>query len=243
VERREVIPLPWSHSALGDFKNCPKAYYEKRVAKSVVDAGNDAGAAGDYTHKAFEAYLKDRTPLPTTYPDNIRDWPLGLKPPVAYRGYLDSLLAEPGEMFPECKYALTKKLEPCDWMAPDAWCRCIIDVLLLDGENARIVDHKTGKRKNDLAQLRLCALMVFRHHPEVQRVKVAYAWLKETMEHDAYVTFSREDEASMWQTLVPDLRLYREAFKLEVFNPKQSGLCNGWCPVTDCEYWKPKRRM
>jgi hypothetical protein len=40
---------------------------------------------------------------------------------------------------------------------------------------------------------------------------------------------------------VPDLKQYATAFKTDVWQPRQSGLCNGWCPVTECEFWKPKR--
>jgi hypothetical protein len=234
-------PLPWSHSAMGDFLNCPKAYYHKRVAKDVLDPPNDAGLAGDFTHKAFEAYLKYGTPLPDEYPDNIRDWPEGLKPPAAYKDYLDGIKDSPGVLHVECRYAITSRLEPCDFFAEDVWCRSILDILRIKDTTAYIIDHKTGRRKNDLRQLRLNALMVFLHHPEVEKVGVAYAWLKENS-REKYVWYTREDEANMWRAFLPDIKLYKEAFRIEVFNPKQSGLCNGWCPVTHCEYWKPKRR-
>lgn len=233
-------PLPWSHSALSDFINCPKQYYHKRVAKDVEDPPNDAGLAGDFMHKAFEAYLKSRTPLPTTYPDNVRDWPVGLKTADKYQDYLDDILAQVGDLHVECRYATTQRLEPCYFFAKDVWCRSILDVLIINGKRALVIDHKTGKKKNDLRQLRLNALMVFLHHPEVEVVHVAYAWLV-TGETDKF-KFVRADEKAMWQFFVPLLRSYREAYRIEVFNPKPSGLCNGWCPVTSCDFWKPKRK-
>lgn len=233
-------PLPWSHSALSDFLNCPKAYHEKRIAKSVVDPPNAAGQAGDYFHKAAEAYLKHGTPLPG-FPDDIRDWPTGLKAPSSYKDYLDALKERPGEMHVECRYAINKRLEPCDFFAPDVWCRAILDVLHLDRQRAFVRDHKTGKRKFDGRQLKLSALMVFIHHPEVMIATTEYAWLK----HDSVVdaaTYVRSNEAALWQEFLPDLQKYKTAFKTETFGPRPSGLCNGWCPVTDCEFWKPKRR-
>jgi hypothetical protein len=74
----------------------------------------------------------------------------------------------------------------------------------------------------------------------VNTVHVSYAWLVPNVV-DKFV-FKREDERAMWLNIAPDLKEYRTAFKIEVFNPKQSGLCNGWCPVTSCEFWKPKRK-
>jgi len=224
---------------LSDFKNCPKAYYAKRVEKSVIDPPNDAGLAGDYTHKAFEAYLKDGTPLPAQYPLTIRDWPVGLKPPAAYQSYLDNIAALPGELLVENRYAITKDLEPCEFLAPDVWCRAILDIIILDGEVARVLDHKTGKRKNDTRQLKLSALMVFLHHPEVMVVKTAYMWLKDGVRDSK--TYVRAKEAELWAEFLPDLRQYKQAYKTVTFGPRPSGLCNGWCPVKTCEFWKPKR--
>jgi PD-(D/E)XK nuclease superfamily len=233
-------PLPWSHSALTDFLNCPKAYYHKRIAKDVVDPPNSAGLAGDFMHKAFEAYLKDRTPLPETYPDDIRDWPLGIKVPAAYKDYLDAIIEIPGQLLPECRYALTKELQPCGFFSPEVWCRAILDVLVLDGQRATVLDHKTGKRKPDSRQLKLSALMVFAHHPEVMVVKTGYFWMKE--EAADTETYVRTGMVDMWNEFLPDLTRYRDAAKSLTYTPRPSGLCNGWCPVTECEYWKPKRR-
>jgi hypothetical protein len=225
---------------LSDFLNCPKAYYHKRILKDVVDPPNDAGLVGDYIHKAFEVYLKERTPLPTTFPDNIRDWPTGLKPPAAYQSYLDAILNGSGELHVENRYAITKDLVPCDFFAPDVWCRAILDVIHIDGQVARVIDHKSGKRKQDTRQLKLSALMVFAHHPEVQIVKTAYMWLKEGVRDDA--TYVRAGEAELWLEFIEDLQRYKTAAKTMTFGPRPSGLCNGWCPVTKCEFWKPKRR-
>ena len=46
-------PRAWSFSALDDFKNCPKAYYEKRIAKSVSETESEEMRWGNFVHKAF----------------------------------------------------------------------------------------------------------------------------------------------------------------------------------------------
>jgi hypothetical protein len=227
-----VIPLPWSFSALlSDFKNCPLAYYRKRIAKDVDDPPNAAGAYGDRAHKAFEAYLnalKAGAPIPLD--EEFEQ----------YKNYLDRIACTPGEMHVECKYAISRELQPCDFFEKGVvWARAIIDVLHLDGTTARAIDHKTGKRKPDTTQLKLSALFIFIHHPEIEVVKTAYFWLKENKLDKA--VFHRSQEAELWASFVPDLLAYKRAFHTMTFKPKPSGLCNGWCPVTDCEYWKPKR--
>ena len=232
-------PRPWSHSSLTDFHNCPKAFYEKRVARSVVEQANDAGRAGDFVHKAFEAYLTSGVPLPAGYPEDVAVWPKGVKPPAHYQSYLDAIQGSSGEMHVECKYALTSALQPCTFDATDAWCRAIIDVLHLDGSRARVLDHKTGKRKADGWQLKLNAMLVFAHHPEVDVVKTGYVWLQSDDLDTA--EYRREYLGFMWQEYAERLHPYNEAFRIEQFPPRPSGLCNGWCPVQQCAYWKPKR--
>ncbi len=225
-------PLPWSHSSKEDFKNCPKAFYEKRVAKSVVDPPNEAGDWGNYVHKEFEKWLNARF--------SDRDPPLPADC-EQYRPYLQAIAARPGLMYVECKYAITRGLQPCDFFAEDVWCRAILDVIHVKDDKAWVQDHKTGKRKHDTRQLKLCALMVFIHHPQVNTVYTAYNWLVDgATDREKY---TRDQEAELWGEFLPDLMAYKQAFHTMTFNPKPSGLCNGWCPVTSCEFWKPKRRQ
>lgn len=103
-----------------------------------------------------------------------------------------------------------------------------------------IPTHNTGKRKLNSRQLKLFALLVFIHYPEVMQVKTDFIWLA-TNEIDSE-KYSRDQEAELWQEFLPDLAAFNRAFKEETFPPKKSGLCAGWCPVTSCENWRPKRR-
>lgn len=220
-------PRPWSFTALGDFLNCPKAYYEKRIAKSVVESQGEAALWGDAVHKGLEQYL-----LGGELPENLEN----------YREYADKIKAraEAGTMLVEQQLALNTKMQPCDWLAEDAWCRGIVDVLILFPTGAAtVIDHKTGKVKAESKQLKLFALLVFAHYPSVAYCNTEFSWLA----HDQVTIegYHREREAALWQEFLPDLTRWREAHKKEVFNPRQSGLCFGWCPVTGCEFWKPKK--
>lgn len=220
-----MTPIAWSHSRLDTFKNCPKQFYRKFVAKDVEDPLNEAGNFGTRVHTAFEEYLKSNIPLT----DETKHW----------QSYIDGIKAIPGTMLVECKYAIDKSLQPVPFFSSSAWCRGIIDTLHLNGAVSVAIDHKTGKQKPDSTQLVLCALLVFLHHPEVETVVTRFEWLKSGERTEA--SFERTDMDMMWAKFIPTLYQYKEAFTLEMFNPRPSGLCNGWCPVTDCEFWKPKR--
>ena len=103
-----------------------------------------------------------------------------------------------------------------------------------------LVDYKTGKPHQKFEQLSLFALHTFAMYPKHELIYVRYYWTK-TGEESRW-SYRRDDIAAMWGKFVPDLRQFAEAFKTDTWQPRQSGLCNGWCPVKDCEFWKPKRR-
>lgn len=220
-----MTPLPWSYSSLEKFVNCPKQFYHVKVAKDVKDTIGEAAIWGDRVHKAFEAYLRDKGAIPLA--DEFR----------IYTDYLDRLLKIRGTMYIEHQLALDAKLRPCDW--DNAWVRGIADVLHIDGATARALDHKTGKTKAESRQLILMALLVFYHFPEVTRCKTGFMWLKTG--EKTIRTYKREDIPDMWGKFLADLQQYKQAFSTDTWQARQSGLCNGWCPVEKCEHWKQRR--
>jgi hypothetical protein len=225
-------PIAWSPTSLDDFVNCPRAYYEKRIAKSVVDDPNSPHLIeGRRVHLAFEKYVGEGIKLP----DDL----------VTHKEYLDTLRQRPGEIRVERKIALDLKCRPCGFFdkGPDGkstvWMRAITDYSCVDEDEAEIVDYKTGKPHTKFKQLKLNALHVFAEYPQVMKIRVRYYWTKtQTTTQDHY---TREMIPQMWRTFLPDLKQYKQAFNEDVWQPRPSGLCNGWCPVTDCEFWKPKR--
>jgi hypothetical protein len=225
---------------MGDFENCPKAFYHKRIAKDVKEEQGEAATWGDQVHKFFEYVIKDMQGLPLSATETtlILQGKEGFF--KSYLPIIEALFAyEADEMHAELQMAIDKTLQPCDWFAKTVWCRGIIDVLLIKGDRARAIDWKTGKRKVDSKQLKLFALLVFIFYPHVNTVKTDFVWLK-TNERDSEI-FTRAQEAELWQEFLPSLAKFNTAFKLEIFPPRKSGLCNGWCPVTSCEFWAPKR--
>jgi hypothetical protein len=218
-------PRPWSHTALDNFCTCPHQYHEVKVLKHYEDVQGDEAIWGNYVHKGFEDHLRDAVPLP----ENL----------ATYQTYMDAIKRVPGTMYVEYEMCLNNKLQPCKAFDPGVFVRGYADVLHVDGAVARVMDHKTGKRKPGSRQMKLMALMVFHHFPEVMRVKVGFFWLKV----DAKDTdeFTREQVPELWNEFLPDLQQFKRAFETDTWQKRSSGLCYGWCPVTSCEFWKPKR--
>lgn len=218
-------PLPWSFSSLDDFVNCPRSFYEKRVAKSVKEERSEQIIWGEQVHKAFELRQLKGTPLPEELAE--------------HEPFMKRLKAMPGLKWTEQKIALNRRTEPCEFFAEDVWWRGVADYKAVHREFGVIVDYKTGKQHSKFKQLKLFAIHTFAEHPDVEHVDVMFYWTKtKTTTGERY---SRDQIADLWASFVPDLRQYAQAFKEDVWQPRPSGLCNGWCPVKDCEFWKPKR--
>jgi hypothetical protein len=229
-------PPAWSHSALAAFEQCPRQYEEVKVLRHFQETKNDAALWGDRFHLAAEKFIGgvasgDYKPLDGEM--------------LPYSAYLVQFVGRTGITLVEREYALTNKLQPCEFFDPDVWCRGIIDVLTINGTVAHVDDHKTGKnRKKDMQQLIIFALLVFYHHPEVQTVHTAFHWVQQGFTEAAKdrETFYRHQIPELWDTLVPKLQRYKAAFDAGIFPAKKSGLCKKHCAVDTCEYWGGGRR-
>lgn len=219
-------PMPWSYTSLDDFVNCPKAFYEKRVIKSVVEEQSEQMLWGNQVHSAFEHYVKSGKSLP----DILQ----------MHEPYLQKLATLGDQRHTEKKIALNLKGKPCGFFDKDVWFRGVIDYHALEGDTAHVVDYKTGKPHTKFEQLKLFALWILSAYPHIDRVKTCFYWTQ-TMAQTSHIV-ERQSIPQVWGEFTPNLRQYAQAFKQDIWQPRQSGLCNGWCPVTSCEFWKPKRR-
>lgn len=219
-------PQPWSHSRLSTFENCPRQYYELNVAKSVQDVKGEAVIWGEQVHEHFERRLRDGTPLP-----------VDLEKHEPFMAFLDAM---PGKKLVEAKIALDQKMNPCQFFDKDVWYRGVIDYGKVNGKYARLIDHKTGKHHAKFGQLKLFALHTFAAYPEVEEVRAEYYWTQILTTNGE--TYYRRDRWELWHEFLPALRQYAQAFVDDVWQPRQSGLCAGFCPVTSCEFWRPRRK-
>jgi hypothetical protein len=213
--------MAWTYSALEKFETCPRQYYHVRVARDVVEPPTEYTLWGEKVHAALEARVVSSTPLP----DGMQQW----------ESIATQLADMPGDKLAEHKLAVDEAFQPAEWTS--CWSRGIADLIVKQGSKALVVDHKTGKRKPS-EQLSLYAGFVFSHFPEVEEVQTGFIWLKEKKIDKK--TYRRVDVPSIWQQFLPRVKKLHAAERESVWQAKPSGLCRGWCPVKQCEFYKDK---
>lgn len=93
---------------------------------------------------------------------------------------------------------------------------------------------KTGKILEDGVQLALMAQCVFAHHPEVEKLRTEFIWLKEDATTRA--DFTRGDMVAVWAGLLPRVTTLQNAHETMSFPPRPGGLCKRWCVVDSCPH-------
>jgi RecB family exonuclease len=212
----------WSFSRLKAFMTCPKQFYHVNVLKQFPFQETEAMRYGTEFHKAAEDFIRDGTPVPERF-----DFA---------RPALEVLAAKPGDKLCEQKLGLTAELEACGFFDNNVWFRGIVDLLIIDGDRAFIVDYKTSKSAKyaDPDQLELMALTVFAHYPQVNKANaglvfvIADSFIKES--------YAPDDKQERWARWVTRYAAMQKAHETDVFNPRPSGLCRAHCPVLECAH-------
>ena len=210
----------WSYSALKEYENCPKKYYEIRVAQNYTVIPSEKMIYGTEVHKALEDYVKDGKELALNY--------------LRFKGVADELIAIPGEKYAEYEMALGKDKLPCAFDDPSRWVRGIVDLLIVDNDYAFIVDYKTGSnRYPDPKQLRLMSLMTFAHFPQVNKIKAGLLFVM----HNTFITeeYKREDIESSWGKFTVSLARLDNSYETNTWVANSTPLCK-FCPVKTCEF-------
>ena len=216
-----TIPA-WTFSQLEKFETCPRQFYHVRVKRDVTEPPTEATKWGERVHTAMENRIKDGTPLP----EGMEQW----------EGLANKICSLSGEKMAEQKMSLDDSFQPTDWS--DAWTRGIADMLIVDGTRAGTLDYKTGKRKLT-HQLMLYAAYTFAYYPQVETVATGFVWLRDKKIDREF--YNRDDLPKIWGTFLPKVRKLESAYERDSWPARPSGLCNGWCPVKSCEFYKAKR--
>ena len=214
----------WSFSALKEYVNCPKQYQELKVLKRYEKQPTEQMLYGTVVHKACEDYVSTGKPLDKNY--------------QRFKPVLDSLIAIPGTKYPEYEMALTPDKQPCGFRDSGRWVRGIVDLLIVDGDYAFIIDYKTGSnRYPDPKQLKLMALMTFAHFPEVQKIKAGLLFVM----HESFMDeeYTRDQIPKLWKYFESDLERLNYSYENDVWQANPTPLC-GWCPVKSCEFHKER---
>lgn len=214
------MKLSHSYSSIKLYENCPYRYFRQRVLKDVVDEGGEASKYGERVHEYLEHRLKSNKLLPQDV--------------AHYEPLCASVekIASGGQLLIEHELVLTDNLTPTTWWEPNAWLRSKLDILVINGSLANVMDWKTGKRNADQFQMQLFAAQVFKHYPEVETVKTSLVWLK-TMEMDTE-TYYRGQMNDLWADTMKRIQRIYTSLEHDNWPMKPSGLCR-FCPARhDC---------
>lgn len=212
----------WSFTSIAAFETCPRQYKLMRVDKVVKEQPSEAMMWGNTVHKALEERVRDGKALPKTL--------------AGYEPLAAKIAGSKGEVLVEQKLTLNEKFRPTSWFAKDAWCRGVLDVSIVGKRKAVVLDYKTGKRKDDLDQLKLFAGIVFAHYPEIEEVDTGFIWLKDNVVDKEL--FTREQVGEIWGAFLPKVARLNSAFETGRWPARPSGLCRAWCAVgkSNCEF-------
>lgn len=212
----------WSYSSIKLFDQCPKKYYHLRVVKDVKEPPTDAIMYGKQFHEAAELYIRDGNPIPPQF--------------AFIQPSLDALKAIEGEKHCELEMGLTANLEPCGFKDPEVWWRGVADLAIINGDEARCLDYKTGKSAKyaDTDQLELMALAMFKHFPDIKVVRGALFFvISKNFIKDSY---DSEKQDKMWAKWLAEYNKMKFAYENNIWNPRPSGLCKKHCLVLECPH-------
>lgn len=217
-----MIAPPWSFSSMSCFITCPRKYHWEYILKNKGPVSAEM-AEGTKVHKIFEDYVARRIPeLPT----NLDTCAAKLK----------DLRDRPGLVRVERKYGISVKLIPCDFFGKGVWHRGVIDYENVQSKRHHLVDYKTGKMKPKPLQLQMNMVHAFAEG--AKEVTAEFYWTKHNVSTPLRMIHPNE-AMGVIHKLKPDLRQYVEAHQEDIWQPRQNGLCRGYCGCTGCEYWEP----
>jgi CRISPR/Cas system-associated exonuclease Cas4 (RecB family) len=219
---KKAMQTAWSFSRLNNFENCPKKFWHESVRKDIPFEESESMRYGKMVHKALELRVGKSKPLPL----NLR-----------YLEKYAALLANAkGQKLCEQQLAIDNNFEPCDWFSKQTWCRAILDLAIVKGSHAVVFDYKTGKISSDFTQLRLAGVLLMLHMPELQTVELSYLWTKEKKITKYEQTLTRDDIKKVVLEMMPRIKKYERAHRMESFPARPGFLCKSWCPVKVCPY-------
>ena len=226
VERRH-----WSFSAIDKFTKCPRKFFYYDVAKAIQEPENENMKNGFRVHKAMADLITLGKPLPTDI-ERYADWVTTM------------ITKQPGEkVLAEHKMGMTFDLIPCEYFSRKhkVWLRTVADLLVINGSNALSVDWKTGAEPDDRYetlpknfQLRLVAMTVFLHFPQVQTIESKYVYLPAAT--SSRFMMERSDLREFIPQMYEVAGGLQKAVRANEWPPHPSGLCKRHCGVTQCQY-------
>lgn len=206
-----------SHTFLNDWDNCPHKAFRKFIKKDLPKGPQTQQMRyGNEVHTAFEVRIKHGT-----------NWPAGME----RFEWIAAPLVAAGAMA-EKMLGIDVDGKPCDFFAANVWLRGKIDSALIKEPAAAIFDWKTGKRREETAELLTHAVLLKAWKPTIQKITAHYVWLGDNevgRAHDVSDTESKLAEIRQTMATV------QNCIEIEDFPKRPNPLC-GYCDVMDCEF-------
>ena len=206
-----------SHTFLNDFGNCPHKAFRKYIAKDLPrQPQTHQMRFGNEVHSAFEVRIKHGT----AFPKDMQKYEAIAAPLVAAGAVAEKMLG------------IDDRGALCDFFAPEVWLRGKVDASIVRDGTAAIFDWKTGKKREEKAELLVHAVLLKAAQPTIQKVTAHYVWLQDNEVGKAH-------DVSDTETTLAGIRMTMQGvancIEEENFPKRPNPLC-GWCPVSDCEF-------
>lgn len=213
------MTVAYSFSALKSFETCPKKHWHTRIKKDVPEVEGEALLDGKRIHKALE---------------NRVMWGRQLPPDLRHLDDVcQKLMDAPGEKQAEVRLAVNRNYSPVAFFADDVYFRAVLDLTIVNGKNAVMIDWKTGSRIDDnFTQLNLGAAMLMQHMPELQTARLAFVFTAAGKVVPS--EFSRADIPAAWNAVLPTVERMEAAASVSEYPATPNGLCKRHCPVRAC---------
>lgn len=217
-----TLPWPLSFLQLNDYLNCPKKMNHKHVAKDAAETKSWAQKEGIGAHEALKRYMRLGEPLPPEYASYE----------LAARALRDRHETKHIELGLGC----TADGRPCGFFDPECRLRGRVDVCVASPPNGLIVDWKTGKPWEDSLELKLQALLLRIHYPDLERFTAGYYWLRENRMGKLHLI---EDVQRVWGNVYSWSIGIANRIALNDWPADENPLCP-WCPCSkeQCQFKK-----
>lgn len=228
----------WSYSKLKNFESCPKRHYHVDIVRDFHESESEQLTEGNRVHNALAKAIGNvggKTPDGSdmvALPDDMSGLASLVNARRARRNVPGVVVAT------ERQLAITAEFKPTTWFGRDVWYRAVLDVETIYDRVGLAEDWKTGKVVEDTPQLRMSALVMMAHHPQIERVRATFHWLKHDSETAENV--DRSQAVSVWSAIAPRVEKLRVAYKTpdpeQGFPAVPNYLCRRYCPVRACRY-------
>jgi PD-(D/E)XK nuclease superfamily len=215
------------HTLINDWENCNHKGYRSHIKKDLPrGAPSEAMLWGRRVHNAVENRLLREIPL-------AEDMKMleGLCATIEAHGRADQT-----NFLVEQQLGVTKEGYPCGFFDKACWFRGVVDIGILKNNIARMFDWKTGKKREEPAELERHALLLKAHYPDLIDIKGNYLWLQEPPNHRLGWEHPLNDHQKTWQHLVSTANTMQNYLALNEFRKMPNSLCD-YCNVQDCEFW------